>query len=105
MLLVCYFSFARHSVVLKSMHLYRQLVVVTTGCVIADIVSIIGIVHGGAFLAEILCKVYLFFVIWTSFLSFNYVCYDIVKIRRMVKLRRFFMLFTLVSSIALFSFP
>lgn len=105
MLLVCYFSFARHSVVLKSMHLYRQLVVVTTGCVIADIVSIIGIVHGGAFLAEILCKVYLFFVIWTSFLSFNYVCYDIVKIRRMVKLRRFFMLFTLVSSIALFFLP
>ena len=105
MLLVCYFSFIRHSVVLKSMLLYRQLVVVTTGCVAADILSIIGIAHANSPLTDILCKIYLFFVIWTSFLSFNYVCYDIVKIRRKVMLRRFFRFFTLVSSIIPFFLP
>ncbi|MCR4637770.1 MAG: EAL domain-containing protein [Ruminococcus sp.] len=105
MLLVCYFSFNKHTVILKSMLLYRHLLLVTTGCVAADIISIIGIAHADQPLTDILCKVYLFFVIWTSFLSFNYVCYDIVKIRRMSGLRRSCMIFTLVSSIALFFLP
>ena len=66
MLLVCYFSFIRHSVILKSMLLYRQLVIVTTGCVVADIASIIGIAYANSPLTDLLCKLYLFFVIWTS---------------------------------------
>ena len=105
MLLVCYFSFIRHSVILKSMLLYRQLVIVTTGCVVADIASIIGIAYANSPLTDLLCKLYLFFVIWTSYLSFNYVCYDIVKIRRMLRLRRFFRFFTLIGSIVPFFLP
>ena len=103
--LVCYFSFKKHSIILESIWIYRHLLVVTLFCVIADITSILGITHCSPPIARLLCRVYLCTVIWTSFLSFHYVCYDIGMIRQRVKLRKMFALITLICSIVPFFLP
>lgn len=105
LLLICYYSFKRQSVILESMWIYRQLVVVTTLCVMADICSIDAILYAPESQASLYCRIYLFLVIWTSFLSFNYVCYDIVKLRHKKKLRRYFFIFTFILSIIPFALP
>jgi len=87
------------------MWIYRQLVLVTTLCVMADICSIDAIIYAPPEQAYIYCKIYLFFVIITSYLSFNYVCYDIVKLRRKKRLRRFFFGISFLISIIPFFLP
>ena len=103
--LVCYFSFKKHSIILESIWIYRHLLIVTLLCVIADITSILGITHCSPHIARLLCRVYLCTVIWTSFLSFHYVCYDIGMIRQRVRLRKMFALITLICSIVPFFLP
>ncbi len=105
LLLICYYSFKRQSVILESMWVYRQLVLVTTFCVIADICSIDAIINAPVGEAAIFCKIYLFLVIWTSYLSFNYICYDIVKLRKQKRLRHIFFAVTLILSIIPFILP
>lgn len=87
------------------MWIYRQLVLVTTLCVMADICSIDAIIYAPPEQAYIYCKIYLFFVIITSYLSFNYVCYDIVKLRRKKRLRRLFFGISFLISIIPFFLP
>ena len=71
----------------------------------ADILSVIGIVYAPHRLAVAGCKAYLFMVLWTSFFSFNYVCYDISGKKRMKMLRWMFVGLTFVWSIAVLFMP
>ncbi|SHM49924.1 EAL domain, c-di-GMP-specific phosphodiesterase class I (or its enzymatically inactive variant) [Ruminococcus flavefaciens] len=105
LLLICYYSFKKQSVILESMWIYRQLVLVTTLCVLSDICSVDAIIYAQPSEASIFCRVYLFFVIWTSYLSFNYVCYDIVNLRNKKRLRHIFFLITLILSVIPFMLP
>lgn len=82
MLLICYFSFRKQSIMLRSASIYRQLLLVTTLCVTTDIISVVGIEYANEQFAVILCKLYLWLTIWTGYLTIYYLCYDITYFRR-----------------------
>ena len=87
-MLLCFFTFGRHSVVLRTRWIYRQLLLITTLCVSADIISVIAIVYAPYWLTVILCKLYLWFAIWTGYISYYYLVYNTSSLHTKTRLRK-----------------
>lgn len=88
MVIICCFSFGDRGVTLRSDWLYRQLLLVTTLCISADIVSVVGIVYAPPALASALCHLYLALTLWTGFVTIYYLCFFIPAFHSRPKLRR-----------------
>ena len=105
LLLLCGFSFRKQSIVLKSRWIYRQLLLVTTLCVTADIASVIGIVYAPHWLAIALCKAYLWLTMWTGYISYYYLAYNTSSIHEKVRTRKTLSLINTALSIVVLFMP
>ena len=82
MIILCIFVFGRQRIPTHRARTFRRLVIVTTVCILTDILSIFAIVFTPGTLAYIACKAYLFMIMTTAMLMFGYVCYDISELRK-----------------------
>lgn len=104
--LICYFSLRRKGIILKGSYVYRQLLVVTTLCVISDIVSVISIGRAPHALQVFLCRNYLWWTILTAYISVYYIWFNISTLRKYVKHRKMVSIFVvLLDALIAFILP
>ncbi len=88
MLIICLFSYRKQSIMVKSAWIYRQLLLITTLCIFTDILSVACIMKSSQAVATFVCKLYLWLVIWTGYLSYYYLSSDIPSLRERKNLRQ-----------------
>jgi EAL domain-containing protein (putative c-di-GMP-specific phosphodiesterase class I) len=105
LLLLCFFSFWRQSVFLRSRWIYRQLLLITTLCVAVDIISISAILYAPHWLTVIVCKLYLWLALWTGYISYYYLAYNTSSIHAQVRLRKIVSLINVALSLLIIPLP
>lgn len=106
LILICYFSLRRKGIILKGSYVYRHLLVVTTLCVISDVVSVISIGRVPYALQVFLCRNYLWWTILTAYTSVYYIWFNISTLRKYVKQRKAVSIFVvLLDAVIAFILP
>ena len=105
MIIIGIFVFGRKRIPTERARIFRRIIIVTTFCIITDIVSIIAIAFTPGIIAYIACKAYLFMIMITAMSMFEYVCYDISELRTSKLFRILLTCLTGTSIIAMLLLP